>query len=169
MVGFRTSGNLTSRDFTKEVIFYTHSGSPVGCGETLKVTCHKCVTAYARSIIVWIPGLERVLMICEFEVYTEGEYHSSISMKANIRFEPYWYWNIMLPGISNDTSELVQLMSWCRLRNKSLPALVITNLHTHFGIDAVPVLHRLFKSVYLTYTCLTIRPGEVWNIMGNQA
>ena len=148
VVGFRTSGNLTSRDFTKGVTFYTHSGSQVGCGETLKVTCHECVTAYARYIIVWIPGLERVLMICEFEVYTEGKYHSFISMKANIRFGPYWCWNIILPGISNDTSELVWLMSWCRLGNKSLPALMITNLHIKFGIDTLPVLHRSFKSVF---------------------
>ena len=56
VVGFRTSSNLPSREFTKEVIFYTHLGSPVGCGEALKVTCHECVTAYVRSAFVWIPG-----------------------------------------------------------------------------------------------------------------
>ena len=84
MVGFRTSSNLTSRVFAKEEIFYIHSSSPVGCGETMKVTCHESVSAYARSVFVWFPGRQRILMICEFEVYTEGEYESSIYLKTNI-------------------------------------------------------------------------------------
>ena len=105
VVGFRTSGILTSREFTKEVIFYTHSGSPVGCGETLKVTCHECVNAYARFVFVWIPGPKRILMILEFEVYTEGRYHSSISLKVDLN--PIDVGSIMPPGINMDTSVIV--------------------------------------------------------------
>ena len=63
VVGFRTSGNLTSREFTKEVIFHTHLGSPVVCGEALKVTCHECVSAYVRSAFVWIPGAPFTSMV----------------------------------------------------------------------------------------------------------
>ena len=88
--------------FTKEEIFYIHSGSPVGCGETVKVTCHGCVSAYARSVFVWFPGRQRILMICEFEVYTEGKYESSISLKVNIWFEPYRCRDIISSSISDE-------------------------------------------------------------------
>ena len=160
VVGFRTSGNLTSREFTKEVIFYTHSGSPVGCGETLKVTCHKCVTAYARSIFVWIPGRQRVLTICEFEVYTEGEYHSSIPLKGNIRFDV----GVLCSQVLVIMSELVLLMSWCWLGNKSIPSLVMAHLHIHIGIirtqciggvlwDCISIRASFYEWIHVSPTC----------------
>ena len=38
------------------------------------ITCHECIPAYARYVYVFIPGSRRILTICEFEVYTEGDY-----------------------------------------------------------------------------------------------
>ena len=74
MVGFRISGNLTSNQFQRDEIFYTHSGSHVGCGETLNITCDECTHAYARYVYVWIPVRQRFLTMCEFEVYTGGKH-----------------------------------------------------------------------------------------------
>ena len=52
-----------------------HSGSRVGCGEIVIATCHECGSTYARYVYVLIRGIRRTLMICELEVYTEGDYH----------------------------------------------------------------------------------------------
>ena len=132
VIGLRTSGNLTSREFIKDVIFYTHSGSPVGCGETLNVTCHEGVTAYARSVFVWIPGPQRVLMICEFEVYTEGEYHSSISLKVDLS-------PIDVGVLCCKVSKMIHQYSFSLCHGTGLvtnqyPALAMAHLHIHIGI-----------------------------------
>ena len=78
------SGILASRGYANEEIVYTHPGNPIGCGETLMITCHECTPAYARYVYVFIPGSQRVLMICELEVYTEGDYHFSSLLTLGI-------------------------------------------------------------------------------------
>ena len=69
---------MTSREFSNDEIFYTHPDRPLGCGETITVTCHDCVNPYARYVYVLISGNQQLLLICELEVYTEGDYHSWI-------------------------------------------------------------------------------------------
>ena len=72
VIGFRISGNMTSREFRDEGIFYTHTDSSFGCGRTLMATCLQCTSAYARYVYVLLPG-RLPLVICEVEVFMEGD------------------------------------------------------------------------------------------------
>ena len=75
VVGFRISGSMASREFRDDEAFFTQSGRSVRCGETVVAMCHDCTSTYARYVYIMLRGL-RALMICEVEVYMEGEYCS---------------------------------------------------------------------------------------------
>ena len=68
VIGFRTSGHMTSRDFTEDEICHVHSGSP-GNGQTVDIVCHVGGPTHARYVYVYLPGRDRYLTLCEVEVY----------------------------------------------------------------------------------------------------
>ena len=68
MVGFRTSGDMTSRRFADDEICHVHAGSPGG-GETVDVVCYLGGPTHARYVYVYLPGYGRTLTLCEVEVY----------------------------------------------------------------------------------------------------
>ena len=49
-------------------ICYIHAGSP-GNGETVTTTCYVGGPTYARSVYIYLPGDNRVLTLCEVEIY----------------------------------------------------------------------------------------------------
>ena len=68
ILGFRTSGDMTSKLFLDEEVCYVHHGSP-GPGETLVVTCPMGGPTHGRYVYIYLPGDDRVLSLCEVEVY----------------------------------------------------------------------------------------------------
>ena len=68
MVGFRTSGDVTSRRFADGEICLVHDGSPSG-GETVDVVCYLGGPTHACYVYVNLPGYGRTLTLCEVEVY----------------------------------------------------------------------------------------------------
>ena len=66
--GFRTSGHITSRDFTEDEICHVHTGSP-GNGQIVDIVCHVRGPTHARYVYAYLPGRDRYLTLCEVEVY----------------------------------------------------------------------------------------------------
>ena len=59
---------MTSNVFLDEEVCHVHQGSP-GPGETVEVMCLVGGPTHARYVYIYLPGDERVLTLCEVEVY----------------------------------------------------------------------------------------------------
>ena len=70
VLGFRKSGNVSSRMSPTTERCHTHKGYP-GCGETVEITCQPGFPTHARYVYVLLPRAD-YLSICELEVYTKG-------------------------------------------------------------------------------------------------
>ena len=82
VVGFRSEGDMTSRRFPDGEICHVHTGSP-GNGETVFVTCHPAGPTHARYVYIYLPGDDRVLTLCEVEVY---EFTGEVYAKFMVSF-----------------------------------------------------------------------------------
>ena len=149
---------MESRVFPDDERWYTHTEGPVGCGETLKIICPGCVPASARYVYLLIPGSNRALMICEFEVYTEGDrhfsfchlslYHNTLRPRQNgghfpdnifkrifVNKNVHILINVSLKfvpkGPINNIPALFQIMAWRRPGDKPLSEPIVVRLLTH--------------------------------------
>ena len=68
ILGFRSSGDMKSNVFLDEEICHVHQGHP-GPGETVEVMCHVGGPTHARYVYIYLPGDERLITLCEVEVY----------------------------------------------------------------------------------------------------
>ena len=59
---------MTLRNFTDGEICHVHTGSP-GSGETVLATCHPAGPTHALYVYIYLPGENRILSLCEVEVY----------------------------------------------------------------------------------------------------
>ena len=56
------------KEFPDYEICYIHTGSP-GYGEALMMMCYIGGPTHARFVYVYLPGYDRILTLCEVEVY----------------------------------------------------------------------------------------------------
>ena len=68
ILGFRTSGDMKSNVFLDEEVCHVHQGYP-GPAETVEVICYAGGPTHARYVYIYLPGDERVITLCEVEVY----------------------------------------------------------------------------------------------------